>query len=79
MDVPRDFQAAAGVGLVARDAVRIDDGRAPLTLADLTAEFDGLSVCHPDRCTEAVREVCETVDFHGDVVTFNNGKATNFQ
>ena len=50
----RDFDAAVGVGLVARDAVRIDDGRAFLALADVGAKFDGLAVGHPDRCGEAL-------------------------
>ena len=50
----RDFDAAVGVGLVARDAVRIDDGRAFLAPADVGAKFDGLAVGHPDRCGEAL-------------------------
>ena len=44
----------SGVGLRARDAVRIDDGRAFLALADVGAKFDGLAVGHPDRCGEAL-------------------------
>src|SRR5436189_4399187 len=34
VDVARDFDAAVGVGFVARDAVRIDDRRAFLGLTD---------------------------------------------
>jgi hypothetical protein len=52
VDIARDFDAA--VGLVARDAVRIDDERAFLALADVGAKFDGLAVGHPDRCGEAL-------------------------
>ena len=54
MDVARDFDAAVGVGLVARDAVRIDDGRAFLALANVGAKLDSLTVGHPDRCGEAL-------------------------
>ena len=54
VDVARDFDPAVGVGLVARDAVRIDDGRAFLAPADVGAKFDGLAVGHPDRCGEAL-------------------------
>src|SRR5208282_5687877 len=50
----RDIGAAVGVGLVARDAVRVNDGRAFLALADVAAEFRRLAVGHPDRCGEAL-------------------------
>jgi hypothetical protein len=54
VDVARDCDAAVGVGLVARDAVRIDDGRAFLALADVGAKFDGLVVTMAARSPGAI-------------------------
>jgi hypothetical protein len=52
VDVARDLDPGVRVGLVARDAIRIDDGRACLALADVGVKLDGLAVGHPDRCRE---------------------------
>src|SRR5450830_767241 len=55
VDVALDLGAAAGIGLGARDAVRVDDGRGFLALADVSAKLGRLAVCHPDRRGEALR------------------------
>ena len=54
-DFPVDFVARLFVGLLSRDAVRVDDERAFLALADMRVKLHGLFEGHPDGRREVLR------------------------
>src|SRR5258708_2461734 len=54
-DFPVDFVASLFVGFLSRDAVRVDDERAFLSLADVSVKLRCLSEGHPDGSREVLR------------------------
>src|SRR5260370_36153512 len=53
-DFPVDFVAILFVDLLSRDAVRVDDERAFLALADVGVKLQGLFEGHPDGSREVL-------------------------